>query len=97
MSCTKHVLFVSWTQHAWRRRLVRADNEWFREADRWGWERAVPQQYTTCLTQDVCTRCGAKRAVAYCRCDTERAEHCAFRVAETAGAGRVEPRGSIAR
>jgi hypothetical protein len=77
MTCTKHVLNLSWEQHAWRRLVTSTDTVPTRLTDMWG--RVISTDYVRCQTQEVCEACGAIRNTAACHCDTPTAEGCAIR------------------
>jgi hypothetical protein len=77
MSCTKHVLNLSWERHAWRRLVTSTDTVPTRLTDMWG--RVISSEYVRCQTQEVCEACGTIRSSATCLCDTARADACAIR------------------
>jgi hypothetical protein len=77
MSCTKHILNLSWEQHAWHRLVTSTDTVPTRLTDMWG--RVFSTDYVRCQTQEVCEACGAVRNNASCVCDTPTAEACAIR------------------
>lgn len=77
MNCTRHILNLSWEQHAWRRLVTSTDTVPTRLTDMWG--RVISTEFVRCQTQEVCEGCGAIRNSATCHCDTRRADTCAIR------------------
>jgi len=79
MSCTSHVLGLAWEHHTWRRRVTSTETVSGMVTDMWG--RAVAEQHVRCLTEEVCTTCGALRDTGACCCDLVRGDVCAVRLA----------------
>jgi hypothetical protein len=78
MNCTRKILGIPVTRHAWRRRVASTDTIPAGATDMWG--RGVIVERVRCRTQQVCSVCGATRDAGYCTCDPARGEVCAVRV-----------------
>lgn len=79
MSFTGHLLHLDSEHHAWKRRVTATGYVRSTHADMWG--RVVSETDVRCHAERVCTICGAIRQEGECRCDAERGEHCAIRLA----------------
>ena len=74
MACEKHVLFLTWHQHHWRRGVSWAETFSSRETNMWG--RPTEHLSVTCQTHYYCTECGKTKREAFCGCDKEKADRC---------------------
>jgi len=79
MSCTKDVMGVHLTHHAWRPRVTWSDRVTDRDTDMWG--RPVINEHVVCHKDEVCEVCGAVRDGVDCLCDPALADRCAIRLA----------------
>jgi hypothetical protein len=89
MNCTTHILGFDWKHHTWRRRVASTETISTRASSMWG--RDVAEQHVRCLTEEVCTTCGAVRDTGACFCDLAKANVCGVRLACLEDASRSNP------
>lgn len=79
MSCTRHLLHLTWEHHLWRERVTSLE-KLVRPATNM-WARVVDEEYMRCDKEEFCIACGKVRRQVSCICDWELGEQCELRCA----------------
>jgi hypothetical protein len=79
MRCTRHVMGIPLTHHAWKPHVRSSEVLESQETNMWA--RPVYREYVRCDKQQVCEVCGTIGDATSCFCDMARAERCAPRLA----------------